>query len=205
MRGRLMTVAVAILLVAGWVSAAETAAPPAKAAPAPATPAPAAAQPVPSAPAAPTNDAQFFAELGYKDVATAADTARAMAIFVSEGKETTADFEACRTYLKTKGLLPDGWLSKVSADEPLDKNRLAVLLCKALRVKGGMWMRLLGPQPRLAMRECVYLELIADGAEYVHVTGGELVGAIDRADRHRAAESGPKTPESPKAVAEEKK
>ena len=149
----------------------------------------------PAAPAAPFNDAQFFAELGYKDYASAADTARALTILVSEGKETGGDFETCRTYLKGHGVLPDGWLDKAKSDEPVDKSRLAVLLCRALHVKGGLWMRLLGPLPRLAQHECVYHELMADGAEYAHVTGGELVGAIDRADRYLAKETDRKLPE----------
>jgi hypothetical protein len=68
-------------------------------------------------------------------------------------------------------------------------------------------MRLLGPQPRLALRECVYLELMAIGPEYQYVTGGELVGVIDRADRWRVREAnhdGPKAPAKP-APAEVKK
>jgi hypothetical protein len=170
MRGRVWTSVALVLLAAGWASAAV-----------PSAPAPAA---LPAAPAA-SSDAQFFGELAYKDVATAADTARALAILVSAGKETGADFAAAKAYLSKQGVMPDGWLDKAAADTPTDKGHLASLICRALKIQGGLGMRLFGPVPRLALRECAYLELMAMGAEYRHVTGGELAGVIDRADRWR--------------------
>ena len=174
MRGRLLMIAAAVLSAAGWLVAAEVAvkkpaAPAAKAEAAPAS-----------------SDAAFFGELGYKDVATAADTARALAILISEGKETGADFKASKACLTKRGVLPDGWLDTVEPAAPTPKGRLAVLICKALGVKGGLWMRLFGPLPRLALNECAYLEVMAAGCDYGHVTGGELVGVIDRTDRLRS-------------------
>jgi len=135
--------------------------------------------------AIPETDAQFFAELGYKPVATASDTARALVILVSEGEELGGDYDACRRWLRQRGILPDGWLSEAGPDEVATKGRLARLLCKALGIKGGLWMRLLGPRPRFALQECAYLDLMTRGAVYRHVQGGELVGVIDRADRFR--------------------
>jgi len=175
MTRRLAVVAALILVIAGWAWAGE----------------PVAAQAAQAAAAAPqapatTTDAGFFGELAFKDVATAADTARAMVIFVSEGDDKGADFVAAKAYLKDHGVLPDGWLEKAAADAPTNKGHLASLICRALKIKGGVWMRLLGPLPRLALSECVYLEMMAPGSEYCNVSGGELVGTIDRADRLRA-------------------
>lgn len=176
MQGRLLTIAATVLVVAGWVAAAD--------------PAPKAA-----APDAPSNDAQFFGELGYKDAATAADTARALVILISEGKEAGADFRASKAYLTRRGILPDGWLDKAAPEAPTTKGRLAVLICKALGFKGGIWMRLLGPLPRLALSECAYFEIMTPGCDYGHVTGGELVGVIDRADRMRSTGTEDEVPE----------
>jgi hypothetical protein len=205
MRARLFWAPAVILLVWHGVWAGE--AQPQPAAPAPAAPAPAAPAPVPAAPAAEVStDAQFFAELGYKDVALASDVARALVIFTSEGAESGADFEAARAYLRTKGVLPDGWLDKAKPEDPIDKGHLATLICRTLGIKGGLMMRLLGPVPRYALAECVYLELMARGADYCHVAGGELVGVIDRADRFRLAQAGKKPPElegQPSGAAEE--
>jgi hypothetical protein len=190
-----------------WHGAWAGEAQPAPAAPAPAAPAPAAPEPAAPAPAAEVStDAQFFAELGYKDVGLASDVARALVIFTSEGAESGADFEAGRAYLRTKGVLPDGWLDKARPEDPIDKGHLATLICRTLGVKGGLMMRLLGPVPRYALAECVYLELMARGADYCHVAGGELVGVIDRADRFRLAQAGKKPPElegQPSGAAEE--
>lgn len=187
-------------------AAAPNAAPAAKAAVTP--PAPATAPEKAAANAgADDSDARFFGELGYKDCATAADTARALVILVSEGKQRPGDFEACKAYLTRRGVLPDGWLDKAKADDPAEKSSLARLVCRAMGIKGGLWMRLLGPLPRLALRECVYHELMAGGADYAYVSGGELVGVIDRCDRWRAKETGRELPklESKPVAAEEKK
>ena len=158
------------------------------------------------APEAGGSDAQFFSELGYKDVATAADAARALTIFVSQGAESGADFAAAREYLRGQGV-SDGWLDGAQANDPLQKGHLATLVCRALGIKGGLWMRLFGPKPRLALRECVYLDLMVRGAEYQHVAGGELVGVIDRADRYRLTREGKEVPKlegQPSGAAEEK-
>jgi len=146
--------------------------------------------PAEAADGSPQTDARFFAELAFKDVASAADAARAMVILVSEGRNHGGDLEADRAYLREKGILPDGWLDRAAAADPLEKAHLAVLVCRALDIKGGLFMRLLGPTPRLALRECVYLELMVGGSEYGHVQGGELAGVIDRADRFRLKEAG---------------
>jgi hypothetical protein len=190
MRGLLWIVGPVILLGASCASAG-------------AVPAPASA-----APAAASTDAQFFGELGYKDVASAADAARAVAILASEGAQNSPDFEANKAYLMQRGILPDGWLNKAAADASIDKGHLASLICRALGIKGGLWMRLFGPQPRLALRECAYLGLMMTGCDYRHVSGGELVGVIDRADRLRAAQAGkpaPKLEGEPSGAAEVKR
>jgi len=204
-RTLLLTAAVAMLAFAGMAQAAGPAAEAARSEPkviqatkvpeapakAPKAEAPKAAETpaestTPAGEVIPASDAEFFAELGYKPVATASDAARVMVILVSEGKELGGTFAACKAYLDEHDVLPGGWLDKAGPDTPLTKGRLATLLCKALHVKGGLWMRLLGPVPRFALHECVYLELMVGGAEYAHVQGGELVGVVDRADRFRA-------------------
>jgi hypothetical protein len=218
MRFGLLTFCLAITLAAGLALAAPSPAADTAAKPAaePAAKAPSAAE-KPAAPAvdpkaktpagdAPTSDAQFFAELGYKDAASAHDVARAMVILASEGKECGADFEKCKAYLKGRGVLPDGWLDKAKAEDPVDKSALASLVCRSLDIKGGLWMRLFGPQPRFALRECIYHELMVPGADYAYVSGGELVGVIDRCDRWRAKEAGRELPKlSTPAATEVKK
>ena len=207
-RRRLLTACAAALLAAAWASAAAPAAAPATPAAAPAAAKAPAGAPAPAsaAPATPTTDAQFFGELAYKDVATAGDSARALVILASEGKETGADFDACRAYLRGRGILPDGWLDSAAATAPLGRSHLAVLICRTLGIKGGLWMHLFGPMPRLALSECVYLELMVRGAEYGHVSGGEHVGVIDRCDRWRAKQQArPTAHEAKPAKAEVKK
>jgi hypothetical protein len=141
-----------------------------------------------------TSDAQFFGELAYKDVATAADAARAMVLLASEGETDRPDFDAARAWLAERDV-STAWLAEATATDPIAKGRLAALVCRALGVKGGLGMRLLGPTPRLALRECVYLELMEQGATGTHVRGGELSGVIDRAHRLRLETTGREVPE----------
>jgi len=204
MRASVLWTLAALLFATSGAWAAETdsteAAPAAPAAPETTAVAAATETPAPATPAAApaadaSSDAQFFAELGYKDVALASDAARALVILVSEGTESGADFEAARTYLRTKGILPDGWLDQAKPEDPIDKGHLASLICRALGIKGGFMMRLAGPVPRYALNECVYLSLMARGAEYRHVQGSELVGVIDHADRFRLQQAGKNPPE----------
>ncbi len=148
------------------------------------------------------SDAAFFAELGYKDVASAADTARALVILMSEGRRSGGDFEADREFLAGRGVTTR-WLRRSRPTRPTTKGQLAALVCRALDIKGGLWMRLLGPVPRAALHECVYLDLMVGGAEYTHVKGGELVGIIDRADRFRLRQAGREPPKLEENLAEE--
>ena len=191
MRTGLLAAAV-LLLAAAPPFAAQPDAAPAEPDAAPAEPDAAPAEPdaAPAEPEAadtvPETDAEFFAELGFKPVATASDTARALVILVSEGKELGGDYDQCRATLREHGILPDEWLDTADASAPTTKGHLARLICKVLDLKGGLWMRLLGPQPRIALHECAYLNLMTRGAVYRHVMGGELVGVIDRVDRFRS-------------------
>lgn len=185
MRTGLLAAAV-VLLAAVPALAAEPAPVEAEPEAAPAEAGPAEAGQAEAGPAIPETDAEFFAELGFKPVATASDTARAFVILVSEGKELGGDYDRCRATLREQGILPDDWLDTADPSDPTTKGHLARLVCKVLDLKGGLWMRLLGPQPRIALQECAYLNLMTRGAVYRHVMGGELVGVVDRVDRFRS-------------------
>ena len=130
-------------------------------------------------------DAEFFMSLSYKRVAMVDDGYRAVAI-LARGKDDLKEPGKCRDFLLERKIALQKW--GLAPDEPLTKGKLAYMVCQALGIKGGVTMRLFGPSQRYCLFECEYLELMTGGAPYEHVTGGELVSTIDRADQHKLAE-----------------
>lgn len=142
------------------------------------------------------SDAQFFMLLVQKPVATMNDGYQAVAMLAEESAELRPADE-CHKMLTERGIAHENWTE--GGSEPLPKGRLAYMLCQALDIKGGLTMRVFGPSDRYCLFECQYLELMPGGAQYQHVTGGELVSAVDRAEMYRAEQRGH---ESPEAMAE---
>jgi hypothetical protein len=71
-----------------------------------------------------------------------------------------------------------GWLTK-DWDRPANESArigdIAQAVCVIADVEGGLTMRLLGPSPRYATRELVYLEVIPDRTEAQSVRGLEFL------------------------------
>ena len=145
------------------------------------------------------NDADFFMNLAYKDVASLADGYRAVALLHSqEAEEGLLNAADAREYLVSEGIVPRSW--HATGEAPLTKGELAYMVCQSLGLKGGVTMRIFGPSKRYCLYEASYQELMVGGADYQYVSGGELVSTIDRADRYvqkregQAAEDAPVEP-----------
>ena len=123
--------------------------------------------------------------LSYKQVAMIDDGYRAVAI-LTRGKDDLKEPGKCRDFLVGRKIAREKW--GLAPDKPLTKGKLAYMVCQALGIKGGVTMRLFGPSQRYCLFECQYLELMTGGATYEHVTGGELVSTIDRADQYKQTE-----------------
>lgn len=129
-----------------------------------------------------TNDADFFMNLAYKDVATLADAYRAVAMLHAGDEDGLMAPGEARDYLVERGVVPASWSPTGGA--ALTKGELAYMICQALGIKGGVTMRIFGPSKRYCLYEASYQQLMAGGSDYQYVTGGELVSTIDRADRY---------------------
>jgi hypothetical protein len=94
-------------------------------------------------------------------------------------------------YLKDNGYIPKGpdWDLKDS----LTKGEMAFMLCKALKVKGGVHLRLFGVSPRYALAELVYMGIMVRGREDEVMTGKELAYTFIEAADHLAGKSSGKT------------
>ena len=108
------------------------------------------------------------------------DAACSLVLHLSEGEDSCGDFAERLELLRTKNLVQNGW--NLKGDEPVTKGTLAYMLCRALDIKGGLFMHLL-PSRRYAYREAVYQELMRVGSELEPLTGPEAVGVVGRAAR----------------------
>ncbi len=68
--------------------------------------------------------------------------------------------------------------------EPLTKGEFAFMICKAIRIKGGLHMRLFGPTPRYAIFDLVYEGVMTAGSERDSVSGREAVAIFVRASKY---------------------
>lgn len=66
------------------------------------------------------------------------------------------------------------------------------VFARALKLRGGVFMRLTGQSGRYAHRELVLHRLIPDGPSHLVLTGDELVGLLDGAAKFQ--ENGPSRP-----------
>lgn len=85
------------------------------------------------------------------------------------------------------------WLTD-DFDEPGDlamqRGTLARGVAVLCGVKGGVMMRLLGPDARYATRELVYQDIMPQGTEQQTLSGPELVGVLSKAQDRLRLKSG---------------
>ena len=80
-------------------------------------------------------------------------------------------------------MLPSGF--DRPAAEAINRGTLAVALAKAIDLKGGLTMRLLGASPRLALKELEFGIIMPSSSENQALTGGEFFGIIGKVHDYR--------------------
>jgi hypothetical protein len=100
-----------------------------------------------------------------------------------ENKDDSTDYVGRVATLKSRGMLPSGF--NQPADAAIQRGTLAVALCRALQIKGGVTMRVLGPSERYALRELQFLGLYPPGSQQQTFSGNEYVGIIGRIEDYQ--------------------
>src|SRR4051812_2029438 len=72
-----------------------------------------------------------------------------------DNQDNTTDYASRVALLKSRGLLQSGF--NQPADAGIQRGTLAVALCRALQIKGGVTMRVLGASDRYALRELQFM------------------------------------------------
>jgi hypothetical protein len=125
---------------------------------------------------------EFWHRLNDQPVACYDDAFHALLLF-ADGKDDAADFPARLAALRDRGWLDESFNGR--AEEAATRGAVATLLARALDIKGGVTMRLLGPVDRYALRELQAIGLYPPSSPNQHFTGAQLVAVIGRAEDYQ--------------------
>lgn len=133
----------------------------------------------------------FWHELNARPV-TSYDEAFHGLLLLIDGEDDSAGYEARVEKLRSRGLLPGSF--DRPGDEAAQRGAVAVVLAKALQIKGGLFMHVTGGHERYAVRELAYINVYPASSPRQTFTGAEFVAVIGRAEdymrSHPKAEKG---------------
>lgn len=130
-------------------------------------------------------DIIYFVELMPKKIAFRYDACKALVIL--KGVENQfIDLGSQITFLRNENILPKRFESEFDPTEPLRKGLTAYMFCKALEIKGGVFLRLLGMRGRYALKELVHQGMMSSGNVKDIVSGEDLVSILTQAGNYMA-------------------
>jgi hypothetical protein len=152
----------------------------------------------------PNEQLEFWHRLAVQPVTSNDDAFHGLLLYL-DGDDPAPDYAGRLQALKSRKMLPAGF--NQPAEQAVERGTLAVALVKALDIKGGLMLRLLGPNPRYAVRELVFMELYPQSSPRQTFSGAEFLGIIGKVEdyqrdqeasaRGRRRDVGPKVPEIP--------
>ena len=126
------------------------------------------------------DELEFFAQLDTQAVVTNDDALHALFLFAT-GEDPHDTYEQRLEAARLKGWIP--FKNSPPGTESATTGMIAVALTRITGVRGGVTMRLLGPTPRAATRELIYLDVLPDRTEWQALTGAEFIETLGRAER----------------------
>lgn len=120
---------------------------------------------------------EFWHTLATKPVCSNDDAFHAI-ILDLDGTDPNADYAARVAALKARGLVLKSF--NQPANDGVTRGVIAVALCQAANIKGGLIMHLTGPNERYCLRELRYMGLLPPSSTNQTFSGVELVGVIGR-------------------------
>ena len=132
--------------------------------------------------AASAENAEFFRQMREKDDPTTLLDGYRVALALLEQSYADVGFEEARSKLLEADVIREKW--KPDPKEKITRGKVAYILVKILKIKGGLTMRLFGPSERYALKELKFMDLMDGGMTWRSVSGRELVAILARADEH---------------------
>ena len=98
-------------------------------------------------------------------------------------KDLATTYEQRVERLKQDKLLSNDF--KGLENEAITRGELAAMLAKNLKIKGGVMMHLLGPQPRYALKEMVALRIFPESSPQQVLNGAQLIEIMGRVEDYQ--------------------
>jgi hypothetical protein len=118
---------------------------------------------------------EFWHTLAARPVACNDDAFHALLLDL-DGADPNADYAARVAALKSRQLLLPSF--NRPAGQAVTRGVIAVALCKAGGITGGVMLHLTGPSERYCLRELRYIDLLPPSSPNQVFSGAELVGVI---------------------------
>lgn len=120
---------------------------------------------------------EFWLRLGDQPVVSNDDAFHALLLY-TDGEDPAINYEQRVDTLKERGMLPNDF--NAPANQSVRRGDMAVATCKLLNIKGGLTMRLIGPNFRYSTRELEYMGIYPTSSPFQTFTGGQFVGLLGR-------------------------
>jgi hypothetical protein len=130
----------------------------------------------------PDQQMEFLHTLADRPVTSNDEAFHGLVLFL-DGNDPAGDYPARVAALRSRGMLPSGFAQ--SADQAIERGTLAVALVKALSIKGGLTMRVLGPSPRYAVRELQYMDIYPVSSPNQTFKGSEFLSILSKVEEYQ--------------------
>ena len=130
-------------------------------------------------------DRQYFNSLLARKVARDGDLLKTLSILMGVD-EKYPDFTSMLEFIDSEEFLPPGYADRLILNEPLRKGVLAYAYCRALDIKGGVWLNIFGTNQRYAVKELSFMGIMDYGLTGDIVSGEELISILIRAAEYMA-------------------
>ena len=104
-------------------------------------------------------------------------------LMLVDGEDTSETFRERAERLAATGTAARIW--KHDANRSITRGKVAFMICKICKIRGGVIMHLAGATQRYCVRELQYMEMMGPGTPLSPVTGLEFVALLTRADVYR--------------------
>ena len=130
----------------------------------------------------PEQQLEFWHRLADQPVTSNDDAFHGLLLYL-DGEDPAEDYASRVRALKSRRLLPAKFSQP--AERAVDRGTLAVAIVRALDIKGGVALRILGATPRYAVRELVFMELYPPSSPGQTFSGAEYLGIIGKLEDHQ--------------------
>jgi hypothetical protein len=134
----------------------------------------------------PEQQLEFWHRLAEQPVTSNDDAFHGLLMFL-DGDDPAPDYAGRVAELRRRGMLPRRF--NQPAEQAVERGTLAVAIVKALKIDGGVMLRLLGPTPRYAVRELIFMELYPPSSPNQTFSGTEFLGIMGKIEDYQRAET----------------